>query len=189
MHAAADTEQQQAVSVSKNSPHISLFPTFGRRRCVNIVQNDQAISPLADFCPVHAQERSAGEVMGQDVSCPCHTDTKNVYFSDDEDNASADVTAIKMPGSPTSTAMNTASSAHSSNPFDSSNSNSSSRGPPVVKGKSKKWSALPKDGSDVNTLPGQSTQVRARPFVDEAGVAYFTRKCYQKAMRNTGCQL
>lgn len=83
--------------------------------------------------------------MGQEISCPCHNNDSNVLVSTDEDGEEIVVVAHKVPSSPTHTALNTASSSQSSNPFEKSR-----QGTPVGKVKSRKWDAQPKDGTAAN---------------------------------------
>lgn len=101
--------------------------------------------------------------MGQDLSCPCHNNDSNVYFPPEDETQGpelASVDHIKLPNSPTTvTALNTGSTTQSSNPFDEVGSGRvSTIQTPIVKGKSRKWDALAKEGNSGADTSSRSTQ-------------------------------
>lgn len=92
--------------------------------------------------------------MGAEYSCPCNGDS-NVYFPPEEtDEGDAIVVARKVPNSPRATTLNPdATSLEKSRGLPAGST-------PIVKGKSRKWAAQPKDGSGGVDLSATSTQVR-----------------------------
>lgn len=130
-----------------------MAPTHPRsKQTIKLVCPRIALSPVGNG---NETPRSLCDTMGADQSCPCNGDS-NVYFPPEEgDDGDAIVVARKVPNSPTATTVKTGEATS----LEKSRLGLPAGSAPIVKGKSRKWAALPKDGSGVD-LSATSTQVR-----------------------------